>query len=151
MTIRFAAATFWATFALLPDAPALAQNEPPARSRSGETVYREICSACHEKGVAHAPKFGDRSAWTPIAEEGQHVVTAEAWVGVRAMPPRAGQDDLTLAEFSRGVAYMARNGGADWPDPDSKMLGRIAREVGRHIDERIAELRRMKRELATAR
>lgn len=151
MTNRFATATLWATVALFPDAPALAQSEPAGKSRSGESVYREICSACHEKGVAHAPKFGDRSAWAPIVAEGQHVVTAEAWVGVRAMPPRAGQDDLTLAEFSRGVAYMARNGGADWPDPDARMLARIAREVGRHIDERIAELRRMKRELATAR
>lgn len=151
MTRRFASATLWATLALLPDAPALAQNEAGARPRSGEAIYTGICSACHEHGVAHAPKFGDRAAWVPLIEEGQHVVTAEAWVGVRAMPPRAGQDDITLAEFARGAAYMARKAGADWPDPDAKRLARIAREVRKHIDERIAELRRMKRNLATAR
>jgi len=151
MTRRLASATLWATLALLPDAPALAQNEASSKPRRGETIYTEICSACHEHGVAHAPKFGDRAAWAPIIDEGQHVVTAEAWVGVRAMPPRAGQDDITLAEFSRGAAYMARKAGADWPDPDTKRLARIAHEVRKHIDKRIAELRRMKRDLATAR
>ena len=151
MTYRVLAGTLLAALAVLAGAPATAQEGQAGTSRSGEAVYREICSACHEGGVAHAPKFGERSAWAPIVEEGQHVVTAEAWVGVRAMPPRAGQDDLTLAEFSRGVAHMARNAGADWPDPDARMLARIKREVRKHIDERIADLQRMKRDLAATR
>ncbi|WP_300078271.1 c-type cytochrome [Giesbergeria sp.] len=52
----------------------------------GQQVYQSVCIACHDTGVAHAPKFGDRSAWEPLVAEGQSVLTGHAWVGVRAMP-----------------------------------------------------------------
>jgi cytochrome c5 len=96
--------------------------------KSGEQVYKEVCSACHATGVAGAPKFGDKAAWKPLIAEGQHVLTAHAWVGVRGMPPKGGRDDLTLEEFARGAAFMARAAGGKWKDPDAKMLARIAEE-----------------------
>jgi cytochrome c5 len=102
-----------------------AAAQPP---KSGEHVYRETCSACHAQGVANAPKLGDRKAWAPLVAEGQHVLTAHAWVGVRAMPAKGGRDDLTLEEFARAAAYMARAAGGGWKDPDAKMLDRIRRE-----------------------
>lgn len=37
----------------------------------GQQVYQSVCIACHDTGVAHAPKFGDRSAWEPLVAEGQ--------------------------------------------------------------------------------
>jgi cytochrome c5 len=110
---------------------ALAAVGPGAQAqtpRSGEQVYAQTCSVCHAQGVANAPKLGDRKAWTPLIGEGQHVLTAHAWVGVRAMPPKGGRDDLTLEEFARAAAYMARAAGGDWKDPDAKMLDRIRRE-----------------------
>lgn len=91
----------------------------------GEQVYKETCFSCHASGVAKAPKFGDRQAWAPLIEEGQHVLTAHAWVGVRGMPAKGGKADLTLEEFSRATAYMARAAGGNWKDPDSALLGRI--------------------------
>ncbi len=103
--------------------PALAQN-----LKTGETVYREVCSTCHAAGVAGAPKFGDKAAWTPLIAEGQPVLTAHAWVGVRAMPPKGGRDDLKLEEFARAAAHMARAAGGTWKDPDAKMLAAIADE-----------------------
>ncbi|MGE0874472.1 MAG: cytochrome c5 family protein [Burkholderiales bacterium] len=97
--------------------------------KSGEQVYKAVCTACHATGVEKAPKFGDRKAWAPLIREGQHVLTAHAWVGVRGMPPRGGQPDLSLAEFARATAYMARAAGGKWQDPDAKMLAGIRTEV----------------------
>ncbi|MDH4149988.1 MAG: c-type cytochrome [Betaproteobacteria bacterium] len=94
-------------------------------SKSGEQVYKEVCMVCHAAGVANAPKFGDKKAWTPLIAEGQHVLTAHAWVGVRAMPPKGGNPNLSLQEFSNAVAYMARAAGGTWKDPDAAMLKKI--------------------------
>jgi cytochrome c5 len=115
--------------------------------KSGEQVYKTVCFACHETGVAHAPKLGDRAAWAPLIEEGQHVLTAHAWVGVRAMPARGGSAELSLADFARAVAYMARASGANWKDPDSKILLDIVREADKRLASSIKEQQAMQREL----
>ena len=102
--------------------------------KSGEQVYKETCFACHASGVEKAPKFGDRQAWEPLIKEGQHVLTAHAWVGVRGMPARGGKADLTLEEFARAAAYMARAAGGDWQDPDAALLMRIKAEEKKRIE-----------------
>ncbi len=106
----------------------LAQSVAAQALKAGEQVYKEICSVCHAVGVAGAPKFGDKVVWKPLIAEGQPVLTAHAWVGVRGMPPKGGRDDLKLEEFARGAAYMARAAGGTWKDPDAKMLAAIAGE-----------------------
>ncbi len=115
--------------------------------QSGEQVYKGVCMACHETGVAHAPRFGDRAGWAPLIAEGQHVLTGHAWVGVRAMPARGGSSELTLAEFARAVAYMARGSGGSWKDPDSSLLLQIAREADKQLVKSIREQQAMQREL----
>ena len=102
---------------------------------SGEAVYREVCAVCHATKFDKAPQLGDRQAWAPLLEEGQHVVTAHAWVGVRNMPPRGGKSDLALADFARAAAYMARAAGAKWKDPDAAMLAKIRAEIDGHRHE----------------
>jgi cytochrome c5 len=116
-------------------------------NKSGEQVYKTVCVACHETGVAHAPKFGDRAAWAPLIAEGQHVLTGHAWVGVRAMPARGGSADITLAEFARAVAYMARGSGGTWKDPDATLLLQIAQEADKRLVKSIKEQQAMQREL----
>jgi len=96
--------------------------------KAGEQVYKETCFACHAAGAAGAPKFGDKKAWAPLIKEGQHVLTAHAWVGVRGMPAKGGKADLSLEEFARAAAYMARAAGGGWKDPDAKALNRIREE-----------------------
>jgi cytochrome c5 len=96
--------------------------------KSGEQVYKEVCATCHANGVANAPRFGDKAVWKPLIAEGQPVLTAHAWVGVRGMPPKGGRDDLALEEFARAAAHMARAAGGTWKDPDARMLARIADE-----------------------
>ena len=102
--------------------------------KPGEQVYKEVCMACHAAGVANAPKFGDRKAWAPLIAEGQAVLIAHAWVGVRGMPARGGNPALSLEEFSRAAAYMARAAGGNWKDPDSKMLAAIRLEEKKRIE-----------------
>jgi cytochrome c5 len=139
----------------LPPLSAQAQLTISPNLKGGEQVYKETCIACHETGVAHAPKFGDKEAWAPLIAEGQHVLTGHAWVGVRAMPARGGNPDLKLVEFARGVAFMARNGGADWQDPDVKLMRKILKEAEGRLDVAIRDAQDMKKELhrlrATAR
>lgn len=109
--------------------------------KSGEQVYKENCLACHATKFEKAPQFGDRKAWEPFDKEGQHIVTAHGWVGVRNMPARGGNPKLTLEEFTRANAYMARSAGLDWKDPDEKLM-RLVRE---EIVKREAELEAKKR------
>ena len=99
--------------------------------KSGEEVYKQVCFACHAEGVANAPKFGDKAKWAPLLKEGQVEPTAHGWVGVRGMPPKGGRDDLSLEEFSRAAAFMARSAGGKWQDPDAAMMKRIEAEVKR--------------------
>ena len=103
------------------------------QGRSGAAVYEAICRHCHETGVAGAPAKGDGKAWRPLLREGQATLTAHAWLGVRAMPPRGGHDDLSLEEFSRAVADMAQAAGGDWRDPsaDARLMRRIRAEIGK--------------------
>lgn len=104
-------------------------------SDSGEEVYREACAECHGKKFENAPQLGDRKAWAPLIREGQHVLTAHAWVGVRKMPPRGGKSDLSLEEFARAVAYMARESGGKWKDPDDAMLAKIRAEEKKRMQQ----------------
>ena len=124
-------------------------QKPPAAAaaKSGEQVYEGVCVACHGSGVAGAPKLKDAQAWKPLIEEGQPVLTAHAWVGVRAMPQKGGSPDLKLSEFSRAVAYMARSAGGNWADPDAAMLRKIAREAEERLEKTIRDAQKMKREL----
>ncbi|MGA0033613.1 MAG: c-type cytochrome [Burkholderiales bacterium] len=103
--------------------------------KSGEQVYKEVCMVCHAAGVANAPKFADRKAWTPLIAEGQAVLTAHAWVGVRGMRAKGGNPNLSLEEFARAAAYMARAAGGNWKDPDAKMLAAIRSEEKKRIEQ----------------
>lgn len=75
--------------------------------------------------MAGAPKAGEPGGWAALASEGQEAVTAHGWVGIRGMPPKGGRADLSLEEFARATAWMARSAGVDWPDPDEHMLEEI--------------------------
>ena len=82
-----------------------------------------------------APQLGDRTAWAPLLREGQAMVTAHAWLGVRNMPPRGGKNDLDLQDFAAAVAYMARQAGGKWRDPDEALLAQIRAELKGHRHE----------------
>ena len=88
-----------------------------AGSRTGEQVYKAVCTNCHQAGVAGAPKLGDKAAWAPRVKEGLNELVGEAIKGVRAMPPRGGDASLTDEEVARAVVYMANQSGAKFKAP----------------------------------
>jgi cytochrome c5 len=111
-----------------------------AQQKSGEQTYKDVCMVCHAAGVANAPKLGDAKAWAPLIKEGQAVLTAHAWVGVRGMPARGGSPNLSQQDFANAVVYMANASGGKWKDPDAKLMTAIQAEEKK----RIAELKTKK-------
>lgn len=121
--------------------PPTASRETPAAppplvtaADDGERTYKQVCKACHETGVINAPKVGDAAAWAKLLAEGQAIVTAHGWVGVRGMPPRGGRADLSLEDFARATAWMARSAGGDWRNPDEAMLAAIREEEAKRVE-----------------
>jgi cytochrome c5 len=89
----------------------------PAGARKGEDIVKATCAACHQAGVANAPKIGDRASWAPHIKEGLKDMVATAIKGKGAMPPRGGDASLTDAEVTRAVVFMANQSGAQFKEP----------------------------------
>jgi cytochrome c5 len=86
-------------------------------ARTGEEIVKSTCLACHQAGVANAPKIGDKAAWGKLAKEGLASLTRDAAKGKGAMPPRGGLPDLTDFELARAIVYMANQSGAGMKEP----------------------------------
>ncbi len=85
--------------------------------KSGEDIYKSVCSACHASGAAGAPKLGDKGKWAPLLKEGQKMLVATAIKGEGAMPPRGGGAGLSDLEIERAVVYMANSAGGKFKEP----------------------------------
>ncbi len=74
-----------------------------------EADYQSACFACHDQGVAGAPKLGDKEAWAPRIEQGMDTLYKHSIEGFQGqvgyMPPRGGStlDDDALKAV---VDYM---------------------------------------------
>jgi len=84
---------------------------------SGEEVVNAACNACHGAGLPGIPKIGDQAAWKPRIAQGYDVLVNNAKQGLRMMPPRGGNPDLTDLEIQRAVAFMANKSGANFTAP----------------------------------
>ncbi len=84
---------------------------------TGEQVFNAVCTACHTPGALGAPKFGNKAMWAPRIAQGYQTLISHALSGIRSMPPRGGNPDLTNLEIARAVAYMADAGGAKFTPP----------------------------------
>lgn len=82
------------------------KKEPAPEKSAGEKIYDTTCMACHVMGVAGAPKVGDKAAWTPRVAKGNEALIASVINGLNAMPPRAGNPQLTDADIQQAVAFM---------------------------------------------
>ncbi len=89
----------------------------PKVFKTGEQVYKAVCSSCHTAGVAGSPKFGDTAAWAPIVKTGLDTMVANAIKGKNAMPAKGGNPALDDFEINRAVVYMANNSGAKFEEP----------------------------------
>ena len=100
----------------------------PRVYKTGEEVFKAVCSTCHATGAAGAPKFGDSSAWAPRIAQGYDTLVHTALTGKGAMPARGGTtpDDYSDYEIARAVVYMANHGGANFPEPAAPAQGASA-------------------------
>jgi len=82
----------------------------PPTPRNGQQVYQATCVACHDAGIAGAPKLGDKSQWAKHIAKGRDALYASAVNGVQgsagAMPPKGGNPALSNAEVRAAVDYM---------------------------------------------
>jgi len=113
-----AAATPKATPAETAPAPQVAASAPTASAGTGgaagdtssaadgKSVYGKVCIACHQAGVAGAPKFGDKAAWAPRIATGIDTLYASVLKGKGAMPPKGGQPAVPDADIKAAVDYM---------------------------------------------
>jgi len=95
----------------------IGEAPPPKGSLTGEQVYAQVCTACHEGGLAGAPKLGDKAAWAKVIAAGDKVAFGHAISGFNAMPPKGGNSELTDDEVKRAVAFMVNKAGGSWTAP----------------------------------
>ena len=111
---------FWSVCAALAFSNAVAATDP---------VDQQVCAVCHAAGVAGAPKVGDTKKWAPLIAEGQVILTAHGYVGIRAMPAKGGKPDLSLKDFAGALVYMVNQSGGKWTPPNAAQLGQMEKEV----------------------
>ncbi len=85
---------------------------PATKGKSGQEVYKAVCSMCHGGGLMGAPKFGDKEQWAPRIAQGHDTLVTHAVKGIRMMPAKGGNADLSDDEVAGAVKYMANEAGA---------------------------------------
>ncbi|NJD26569.1 MAG: cytochrome c5 family protein [Betaproteobacteria bacterium] len=90
-----------------------------AGDRSGEEVFTNTCRECHGDGKHNAPVFGNRQQWGKLVREGLNDLVPAALAGLRQMPPKGGNPELSDMEVARAVVYMANAGGGRFAEPTS--------------------------------
>ena len=88
-------------------------------AKSSEDIVKEVCAACHQAGVANAPRLGDKAAWAPRLKLGLNGLMQSVVMGKGAMAPRAGTS-LTDEELARAVVFMANQAGGSLKEPAAK-------------------------------
>jgi cytochrome c5 len=86
--------------------PAPVAAAPAAAGKDGATVYTQVCRACHEVGVAGAPKRGNKADWAPRIATGKDTLYTSALKGKGAMIPKGGNPSLSDDEVKGAVDYM---------------------------------------------
>lgn len=79
-------------------------------STDGKVVYDNLCHACHEAGIAGAPKVGDAAAWKPRIAQGEDTLFNHAINGFQgksgAMPAKGGNPSLSDDQVKAAVRWM---------------------------------------------
>ncbi|MGO9444336.1 MAG: c-type cytochrome [Thiobacillaceae bacterium] len=95
----------------------VADANAPKVDKSGQEVFDAVCTACHSSGALGAPKFRNKVDWAPRIAEGLDILTKHALEGIRQMPARGGNPDLSDTEVIRAIVYMANAAGAKFKEP----------------------------------
>ena len=77
-----------------------------------------MCFSCHGSGALGAPRFDNKGDWGGRLGQGYDTLVKHAIEGIRQMPPRGGDSDLSDVEVARAVAYLANSAGANFKAPE---------------------------------
>jgi cytochrome c5 len=88
----------------------------PVAAKSSEEIVKETCAACHQAGVANAPKLGDKAAWAPRLKLGLNGMLQSVIKGKGAMAARAGTS-FTDQELAGAIVFMANQAGGKLKEP----------------------------------
>ncbi len=90
--------------------PAAPVKVAGGNTAKGEDIYKKTCFACHDAGVAGAPKLGDKANWGPRIAQGMDKLYTNSIKGfqgkVGMMPPKGGNMALSDADTKAAVDYM---------------------------------------------
>lgn len=85
-------------------------------NKSGEEVAKSVCIMCHEAGLMQAPIIGNKDQWAPRIAQGYETLVKHAIEGIRSMPARGGNAELTDVEVANAVVYMTNASGAKFEE-----------------------------------
>lgn len=84
--------------------------EANAQPKPGDEVYSSSCAACHDAGVAGAPKTGEAAAWSARIAQGKETLYKHAIEGYQGsagyMPAKGGNAALSDDEVKAAVDYI---------------------------------------------
>lgn len=72
----------------------------------GQQVYTQACAFCHDKGIAGAPKTGDKAVWSARLAKGNDALYTSAIKGKGAMPAKGGNPSLSDDKVKAAVDYL---------------------------------------------
>jgi len=80
---------------------------------AGKAVYDKACQACHNMGIAGAPKVGDVAGWTDRIKQGIATLNDHAINGYQGpsgvMPAKGGNMSLSDNEVKNAVVFMVES------------------------------------------
>ncbi|MGK2951595.1 MAG: c-type cytochrome [Thiobacillus sp.] len=98
----------------------------PRVEKAGKEVYDAVCASCHDSGALGAPRFDNRGDWGGRLGQGYDTLMKHAIEGIRQMPARGGDSDLSDIEMARAVAYLVNSAGASFKEPATPVATPVA-------------------------
>lgn len=82
-------------------------NANTAQSAPGQATYEHFCIACHQDGVAGAPKIHDEADWNPrLANKTIKDLVTSATKGLNNMPAQGTCSECDEEELKATIEYM---------------------------------------------
>jgi len=89
------------------NSPSNVSSKQLVNLEEGKKIYKNSCFACHDAGIAGAPKLTDSANWAPRIATGSEALYTSALKGKGVMPPKGGNMGLSDTAVKAAVDYMA--------------------------------------------
>jgi cytochrome c5 len=122
------------------------QSETPPKQKmgtglaAGKKIYEQYCVGCHATGAGGAPKFGDASAWEPLAKQGMDTLYQNAIHGIDGMPPKGTCATCSEEDIKNAVQYLvSQSTGAHAAGPAPQAPRQLTLADGKQIYEQYCQ------------